>query len=240
MYALLTIWIVIEWLLRIVALFVVPRNRKPTSGMAWLMLIFFFPEIGWIIFLVLGSPKLPKNRRDAQKTLDQYIASVKQAIERTKSTTVARPPQKYVGAVSLSDNLTHLPLFAGNAIEPLPDYTDIIARITEDVRRAEHYIQLEYYILALDDATEPLFAALEEASGRGVEVRVLYDAIGVRKFPRKREMVVRMAGAGIDAHAMLPLHLPGKKYTRPDLRNHRKLVVVDGVVGYTGSLNMIQ
>ena len=53
-------------------------------------------------------------------------------------------------------------------------------------------------------------------------------------------MVVRMAGAGIDAHAMLPLHLPGKKYTRPDLRNHRKLVVVDGTVGYTGSLNMIQ
>ncbi len=240
MYALLTIWIVIEWLLRIVALFVVPRNRKPTSGMAWLMLIFFFPEIGWIIFLVLGSPKLPKNRRDAQKTLDQYIASVKQAIERTKSTTVARPPQKYVGAVSLSDNLTHLPLFAGNAIEPLPDYTDIIARITEDVCRAKHYIRLEYYILALDDATEPLFEALEQASGRGVEVRVLYDAIGVRKFPRKREMVVRMAGAGIDAHAMLPLHLPGKKYTRPDLRNHRKLVVVDGVVGYTGSLNMIQ
>ncbi len=153
---------------------------------------------------------------------------------------MARPPQKYVGAVSLSDNLTHLPLFAGNAIEPLPDYTDIIARITEDVCRAKHYIQLEYYILALDDATEPLFEALEQASGRGVEVRVLYDAIGVRKFPRKREMVVRMAGAGIDAHAMLPLHLPGKKYTRPDLRNHRKLVVVDGVVGYTGSLNMIQ
>ncbi|HMQ95674.1 MAG TPA: cardiolipin synthase [Candidatus Saccharibacteria bacterium] len=244
MYALFIAWIVVEWLLRILALFVVPRNRKPTAGMAWLMFIFLLPEIGWVVFLILGSPKLPKNRRDAQSSLDIYIKEVKQAIMHSKnkkvSSVIIEPPQKYASTVSLSDSLTHLPLFAGNAIEPLPEYDEIIARIIEDVRSAKHYIQLEYFILALDTATEPLIEALEEAAERGVEVRVLYDAIGVSKYPRKKEMIARFAKAGIEAHPMLPLHFPGKKYTRPDLRNHRKLVVVDGRVGYTGSLNMIQ
>ena len=215
MYALFIAWIVVEWLLRILALFVVPRNRKPTAGMAWLMFIFLLPEIGWVVFLILGSPKLPKNRRDAQSSLDIYIKEVKQAIMHSKnkkvSSVIIEPPQKYASTVSLSDSLTHLPLFAGNAIEPLPEYDEIIARIIEDVRSAKHYIQLEYFILALDTATELLIEALEEAAERGVEVRVLYDAIGVSKYPRKKEMIARFAKAGIEAHPMLPLHFPGKK-----------------------------
>ncbi len=243
-HTLISVWFVVEWLLRIIALFVVPRNRQPTSGMSWLLFIFLLPEIGWLAFLILGSPKLPKNRRDAQDTLDRYIIQAMQQItrrwknsDRLVDTTA---PKKYTNSINLGVALTHLPLFDGNAITPLTEYDEVIRRVANDVTRARHYVQIEYYILVLDEATEPLFAALEEAARRGVKVRVLYDAFGCRKFQRRKEMLQRMKAAGIQAHAMLPLHLPGKKYTRPDLRNHRKLVVVDGLVGYTGSLNMIR
>ncbi len=241
---LIGIWFVVEWLLRIAALFVVPRNRQPMSGMSWLLFIFLLPEIGWLAFLMFGSPKLPKNRRDAQNTLDRYIVQAMQQITRrwknSDQLVDTPPPKKYTNSINLGVALTHLPLFDGNAITPIIEYEEVIRRVANDVERARHYVQLEYYILALDEATEPLFAALEAAAQRGVKVRVLYDAFGCRKFPRRKEMLRRMEAAGIRAYAMLPLRLPGKKYTRPDLRNHRKLVVVDGLVGYTGSLNMIR
>ena len=243
-HVLLVVWFTFEWLLRILALFVIPRNRRPNSGMSWLLFIFLIPEIGWIAFLIFGFSKLPKERRDAQATLDLYIQQAMYYVAsqwKDKTHLIqAQPPEKYRGSVALSAGLTHLPLFAGNAIEPIAEYDEVITRITKDIATAQHYIQVEYYILALDEATEPFFAALEAAVARGVTVRVLYDAFGSRKFPRKKEMLARLEHVGIEAHAMLPLRLPGKKYTRPDLRNHRKLVVIDGMTGYTGSLNMIQ
>ncbi len=239
----LLLWVAFGWLLRLLAVYVVPRNRGPNAGMSWLLFIFLVPEIGWIGFLIVGSSRLPKNRRDAQASLDHYMVQAVQQItsqyKEAAKLMAAKPPKKYENSVRLSHNLTHLPLFAGNTIKPLPHYNDAIEQITKAIQHAQDYVLIEYYILALDATTEPFFEALEAAVKRGVTVRVLYDAYGSRKYPRKKEMLARLQQAGIEAHAMLPLHLPGKKYTRPDLRNHRKLVVVDGLVGYTGSLNMI-
>lgn len=244
LYALLVIWIIFEWALRILALFVVPRNRRPNSGMSWILFIALVPVIGWVGFLIFGSSKLPRNRRDAQDSLDRYIVqAIKQVSDQWEQSAhllAAKPPEKYANSIDLGSGLTHLPLFAGNKLEALPEYDTTISRIIHDIKRARHYILVEYYILALDAATEPLFTALETAATQGIKVRVLYDAFGSRKFPRKDEMLSRLSQAGIEAHAMLPIRLPGKGYTRPDLRNHRKLVVIDGQVGYTGSMNMIQ
>lgn len=242
--AAIVIWVAFEWVLRLAAVFFVPRNRQPNSGVSWLMFIFLVPVVGWVAFIIFGSNSLPKNRRDAQKTLDRYILNAMQRAgdqwKGSKNLLAASAPKKYVNTVNLSTGLTHLPLFSGNALDPIVDYEDSIQRIIDDIASAEQYVLVEYYILALDDTTEPFFAALEAAVSRGVAVRVLYDAVGSRKYPRKKEMLSRLKQAGVEAHAMLPLRFPGKEYTRPDLRNHRKLVVVDGVVGYTGSLNMIE
>ena len=241
---LLVIGFIFEWGLRILALFVVPRNRRSNSGMSWMLFIALVPVVGWAVFLFLGSSKLPKNRRDAQASLDRYIVqTTRQVNERWKEAThlvSAVPPKKYTNSVNLSTALTHLLLFGGNTIKPIADYNDVIRQIVHDIDKARRHVLIEYYALALDDATESLFVALETAAARGVTVRVLYDAFGSRKYSRKDEMLARLKQAGIEVHAMLPMHFPGKKYTRPDLRNHRKLVVVDGKVGYTGSLNMVQ
>src|SRR5262249_44475464 len=90
------------------------------------------------------------------------------------------------------------------------------------------------------EETEEVFAAMERAVSRGVKVRVLMDHLGSHDFPNFKEMRKRLSSADIQHHLMLPLHFFGPNYTRPDLRNHRKIVVVDGLVGYTGSQNLIK
>ena len=230
--------------LLLTALLVIPQNRRPSAAMAWLLFIFLIPVGGIVVFLLLGSSKLPKRRREAERILSKAVLrALDQAEERwshSHQLLHTEVSQKYSGVSKLAQKLTYLPPFAGNTVEPLHDYEDTITHIVHDVSQARHFVHIEYYILALDETTEPLFAAIEAACTRGVVVRVLYDAFGSRKFPRRKEMIARLQSCGAETHAMLPLRLPGKFYTRPDLRNHRKLVVVDGEVGYTGSLNMVE
>jgi len=99
---------------------------------------------------------------------------------------------------------------------------------------------MEYYTISRDEETEGVFAAMERAVSRGVKVRVMMDHPGSRKYPNFKELQEHLTAVGIENHLMLPLHFPGANYTRPDLRNHRKIVVIDGQIGYTGSQNLIK
>jgi cardiolipin synthase len=233
------IWIAINWIIRISALFVVPRNRKPTAGTAWLMVIFLFPIGGIILFWVLSSPKLPKSRRDSQRTLDGIIARIFEHFKSIHDIDNAVPEQ-YVPVETLSESLAHLPALGGNKLDILPEYDDAIKKMIRDINKAEHFVHLEYFIIALDDITEPLFVALADAVKRDVVVRVMYDSFATRRYPNFRKMRARLQADGVLVQPILPFRLPGRGYVRPDLRNHRKVLVVDGTVGYTGSLNLIQ
>jgi cardiolipin synthase len=236
-------WFVVEWIIRIIAVFIVPKNRKPSSGTAWLIVIFLSPTLGIIAYFVLGSPKLPASRRLAQKTLDHFISETLAMFKRDRDSSKllsAVPPAKYQSLAKLSESLSRLPVFGGNDIEILPEYNEVIDRIITDIDAAKHSVQLEYFIIALDTTTEPLFDALARAVKRGIIVRVMYDALSVRKFPNLKKMKQRFTADGVLFQPMLPLKFPGKGYMRPDLRNHRKLVIIDGRIGYTGSQNLVQ
>lgn len=237
------VWLIVDWVIRITALFVVPRNRKPSSGTAWLLLIFFFPIFGIFLFIVLGSPKLPKQRRALQKTSDKIVAGLLKELRKNRDTNKllnAEPPEKYVHLAKLSESLTGFPVFQGNNVEVLPEYDDVIKRIVKDIDAAKQYVLFEYFIISFDNAISPIFDALARAEKRGVFVRVLYDSLNSKRYPGYKKMVRRFQSDGIKAVAMLPLKFPGRGYVRPDLRNHRKLTVIDGTIGYTGSLNMIR
>lgn len=234
--------LIFEWVIRLIALFVIPRNRKPSSAAAWLLVIFFLPEIGIIAFLFIGNPKLPRTRRAAQKTLDKFIAGTLKQFRQTRDTNnllAAQVPVKYESLARLSESLSHLPVFSGNKLGILPEYDDVIAKIAADIDKAEHYVHLEYFIIKQDELTEPIFDAMARAVARGVIVRVMYDSYSTGRLHGRRQMNQRLKADGVLVVPMLPVRL-GKRYVRPDLRNHRKLAVIDGHTGYTGSLNLIQ
>jgi cardiolipin synthase A/B len=148
-------------------------------------------------------------------------------------------PPRHEPFVRLATNLGGFPACAGNSMSLISDYDDALRQMVAAIDAAHAFVHVEFYIMVLDAATEPFVAALERAHRRGVVVRVLFDHVGSRKWPGHRALRRRLTEAGIAWHLMLPLKPFGNQWNRPDLRNHRKILVVDGAVGFTGSMNVI-
>lgn len=229
--------VLIDFVIRVVAIIVVPRNRRPTSGMAWLLTIFFLPYIGALLFVLLGSRTLPKKRLAMQDEINKFI------IESTDGMELVRRdhpwPPWLESVVELNRNLGAMPLVGDNTASLLGDYDATFAAMIADIDAAERYVHAEFYILSLDDTTGPFFDALENAVKRGVTVRVLLDHIQSMRQPGYKRTLARLTAAGAHWELMLPLQPLKGKWQRPDLRNHRKLLIVDGLVGFMGSQNVI-
>src|SRR4029453_7180169 len=228
---------IIGYVVPVIMLFIIPTNRKPSSATAWLLLMLLLPYVGLILFSLMGNPKLPARRPAQQRTGTELItATVAQARANTTADLQAHAlldpsiPEHYAPFVALNTNLGGLPAFAGNSVELLPDYDGSLARIAEEIREARYFVHVEYFIIALDKATEACFVAMEQAAQRGVTVRVLLDHLGSRSYPHYKDMLARLTAAGIEWHLMLPLKLFNPRFTRPDLRNHRKIVVIDNAI----------
>ncbi len=222
----------------IVSLVIVPRNRRPQSALAWLLLIYILPLIGFLLFLMLGSRKLPKRRRDQQDEINRYILDTTEGMDRVSKDSPW--PSWLEPIVELNRHLGAMPLVGGNTAKLFTDYTGSIAAMTEAVRASTRSVHVEFYIMSVDDETEPFFVALGEAAQRGVSVRVLYDHVASLRVRGYRRMRRRLDAIGALHHPMLPVRPFHGQWQRPDLRNHRKFLIVDGAVGFTGSQNLIE
>ncbi|WP_210508448.1 cardiolipin synthase [Naasia sp. SYSU D00057] len=229
--------IVVDLIIRIGAVIIIPRNRKPTSATAWLLLVLFLPYVGLILFLLIGSPHLPQKRRERQKEIDRIIRGTTEGMDRVNKTPTWPPWLESVA--ELNRTLGSMPLVGGNSATLLPDYDESIRAMADEVGRARRYVHAQFYILSSDPTTEPFFAALEAAVKRGVTVRVLLDHVASLQYPGYRKTIRRLKRSGVEWRLLLPVQPLKGRWQRPDLRNHRKLLVVDGTVAYMGSQNMI-
>ncbi|PSS43014.1 cardiolipin synthase [Arthrobacter woluwensis] len=235
---LLSVWLVIDIVLRVVLLGVVPGNRRPNTAMAWLLAIFLVPSLGLLLFLLFGTFRLSGRRVRKLEDVNRRV--------RDSSTLVAAAPEVVhlppwlASAVELNRNLGAQPLTAGNRVQLIPGYQESLDAMTDAVRQARDYVNVEFYIMAYDDATRPLFTALEEAAERGVEVRLLFDHIGTLRVRGYRRLLKMLRGSEIRWQRMLPLLPLAGQWRRPDLRNHRKIMVVDGEIAFTGSQNLTE
>ncbi|MWB99086.1 cardiolipin synthase [Agromyces seonyuensis] len=233
------VWLLADLVIRVGAVFVVPRNRRPTAGWAWLLAIFFFPLPGLIAFLLIGDPKLGKARRRKQAEVDRLIRESTHGVERVSDPTAW--PTWFAQLVRQNRNLGAMPLIGQNAASLVGDYQGSLDQMTAAIAKAERYVHVEFYILALDEVTKPFFDALADACARGVQVRVLLDHIASwRVHSTYRKTIKRLDEMGAEWHLMLPVQPFRGRYQRPDLRNHRKILVVDGLVGFMGSQNVIR
>jgi cardiolipin synthase A/B len=223
---------------RILALIFVPKNRRPQTALAWLLAIWFLPYIGIILFLILGRARLPRARRRKQREINEYILDTTEGFDRVKRDPPWPPWLEPI--VELNRKLGSMPLVGGNTARMWNDNTEALAAMTAEIRSATKSVHCEFYILLLDEATADFFDALEEAHGRGVRVRVLLDHLGNAQYPGYRRTVRRLNAMGIEWRRMLPFRPSRGQFQRPDLRNHRKLLVIDGEVAFTGSQNVVE
>jgi cardiolipin synthase len=233
----LIVGILIDFIVRVTAIIVVPRNRRPATAVAWLMAIFFLPYIGVFVFLLIGSYKLPKKRREKQLAINQFILETTEGIDRVTKNHAWPPWLESV--VELNRTLGAMPLVGGNNASLIGDYSKSIEAMAADVAKARRYVHVEFYIMSYDTASEAFFDALGAAVKRGVTVRVLLDHIASIRSPHHRRTTKKLTELGVQWSFMLPVQPLRGKYQRPDLRNHRKLLIIDGKIGYMGSQNMI-
>ena len=223
--------------IKIAALIVIPKHRKPTAAMSWLLAIFLIPFVGILLYLLIGSIKLPKSRMKEQAAIDARIR------ERVALADLESPvhgePRWFQRVLEQNERLTGIPALHGNAMDLDGDYNGSILRMAAEVDRAERFVHVEFFIFGMDATTKPFFDAMERAVQRGVKVRLLADHIATKKSVKEKEFIGELERMGVQWAWMLPVQPFKGKYQRPDLRNHRKILVVDGTVAYTGSQNMI-
>ncbi|QAY60021.1 cardiolipin synthase [Microbacterium protaetiae] len=228
--------LVFDIIIRIAAIIIVPRNRRPTAAMAWLLAIYFIPVIGVLLFLLIGTPRLPRKRRRKQDAINDFIRDASSQLDLGS----LRPhaPAWFTSLVTMNHTLGAMPLSGDNEAHLISDYQRSLDAMAEAIRGAKKFVHVEFYILQTDAATDGFFAALEEARSRGIPVRVLLDHWANLRKPHYRKTLKRLTRMGARWRLMLPVQPLRGTYQRPDLRNHRKLLVVDGEVAFMGSQNI--
>ncbi len=229
------LYLLSEWVIRIAMLLYVPQRRTPSAARAWLLLVFFLPLPGLILYAMMGRIYVPRRRIALQRRASHLIRSVQSQLRATPPGTDF-PPQ-LVAAAELATQLGDFRPVGGNQVELLSGYEKPLAALIADIDQASVSILMLYYIFDNDETGERVSAALLRAAQRGVECQVLMDAAGSRRG--LRHVAPRLTAGGIAVRAMLPVGLFRRNVARFDLRNHRKIVVIDDSIAYSGSQNIV-
>lgn len=214
------------------------QRRDPKSVWAWLLLLYFVPIVGFVFYLLLGQD-MHKRKMFRAKELEDHLSEVIRQQERQlKSRDPAKLDKEISGFTDLiiyNLETSGTVLTEDNDIDILTEGNDKFDALKEDLRKAEHFIHLQYYIIKNDVLFHEIREILIEKAAQGVEVRILFDAMGCRTMKNKywRELNSR----GIMTAEFFPAVL-GRLQLRINYRNHRKIVVIDNRVAYVGGYNI--
>ncbi len=230
------LYVLVEWTIRLAALFIVPLRRPPTAATAWLLLLFFLPIVGLVMYLLVGRPRISRDRAEKIVQLTQILRPITERLARVEPQGSGNLPARFASVDQMVRRWRQFPLFDGNRITLIDSMDAFVAELVREIDAARHHVHLTFYIVAIDRATRPVFDALERAAARGVTVRLIADDFGSKRAMRRLR---RLARRGIAVGRAFPRSKLPRKSARFDLRNHRKLVVVDGRLGFTGSMNLV-
>ncbi len=230
------LYVASEWVIRLAMLFYVPQRRAPAAARAWLLLIFFLPWAGLILYAIFRRAHLPRARLEMQLTASRLIRELQ---SRILGHALAEPqlPAEYQSAVKLAQVLGDFAVCGGNRFELITDYQVAIDRLVADIETAQRHVHLMYYIFRDDATGRRVAAAVANAAARGVSCRVLGDGYG--SWFSLRRLGPSLRRQGVEVRLLMPPRLWGPRAIRLDLRNHRKIAVIDGRVGYVGSQNIV-
>ncbi len=229
------IYLISEWVIRLTMLVYVPRQRTAAAARAWLLLIFLLPWPGIIFYALVGRIYLPKDRLVRQEGASKKIRLVQEQFLARGHSLPSLPPHVSPLA-ALAARLGDFEPLQGNKVELLTDYQGSIGRLIADIEAAHRHVHLLCYIYEDDETGRRVAEALARAAARGVKCRVLLDAVGSKRA--LRGLAPKMRRDGVEVTALLPAGLFRRNAARFDLRNHRKIAVIDGGIGYSGSQNI--
>ena len=210
---------------------VLSENRNPIRSLAWVLALAFLPGVGLLFYLFFGRSMKGRHmisRHNKRKLMRHHLSPP------VDLNALDLPPSRRQ-LVKMARQLCHAPLTLNNTIEVFTDGVAKFDSLKRDLRNARQSILLQYYIFQDDKLGNEIADILIERARAGVMVKVIYDHVG--SFGASRAFFKRMKAAGIDTHPFFRVTFP-QLANRINWRNHRKLVVIDGTIGYIGGMNI--
>lgn len=215
------------------------ERRKPSSTWAWLLVLFFLPFAGFILYLLLGRQLRKKHlfRWEGQKNIgiDKLISYQIEAIEKDQLEFRSDHIKEYNHLIYMNLKTNNAVLTQDNAITIFDDGSDKFEALIQDIMNAKNHIHIQYYIFKIDNLGQRILNALIKKAHQGVKIRILYDEMGSRGVRKRHFKELLDLGGEVEVFfpSILPLINP-----RLNFRNHRKIVVIDGRIGYIGGFNV--
>lgn len=218
---------------------VIRDNNDPSITIAWLQILIFLPVVGFFIYLFFGINYRKRKMFRNKATLDiNTLEKIKSfllldQLSKEEKKIIDKLNESRIVKMLLKNNHSHLTL--KNEIISYFDGKSTNDAIFEDLKRAKHHIHLEYFSINNDNTGKIFRDILIEKAKEGVEIRVIYDAVGCWRLGKK--FFKPMLDSGIKAIPFLPVHLPILS-SKLNFRNHRKITIIDGKVGFIGGVNI--
>jgi len=214
------------------------QRRDPRGVWAWLLLLYFIPVLGFVFYLLFGQDMRKRKMFRMKELEDQLNVAIRRQEHRLKAMRIEdldAEIQEYKDLILYNLDTAGAMLSADNDIDIFRTGSEKFEALLEDLKKAEHFINIQYYIIRNDELFGRIREVLRKKAAEGVEVRVLFDAMGCRAV--SRNMWKELRGEGILVAEFFPAIL-GRLQLRINYRNHRKIVVIDNKVAYVGGFNV--
>jgi cardiolipin synthase len=213
--------------------------RRPPVGvcLAWLAIILPFPIVGAVVYLFFGEYRLGHSRMRRAAAAMQVNRRDLAELTKTKPVACPIPTSRWAPLVRAGTSLLDAPFLHGNELRLLAGAEAAFPCLIADIDNAQRSCDLEFYIWSPGGCADEVCAAVLRAARRGVRCRLLLDSIGSAEFLR-HALSRELKANGVDVRVALTASPLSVLTARPDLRMHRKIVVIDGMIGYAGSLNL--
>lgn len=218
----------------LIVIWIVGDRSNPSYKIAWIIPIMLFPIFGWLLYLLFGGNRLSKRARQKMQRTEQVVAEELQ--DAYKADELAQIAGEDAGNMArYLEHKAHCPVYRNTQTEYFPLGEAQFESILQELKNAQRYIFLEFFIIEPGKMWDAILEVLEEKVAAGVEVRVLYDDIGCMfTLPRNYDRVLKKKGIQCCVFNRFQPVLS----VRMNNRDHRKILIVDGVVAYTGGTNL--
>ena len=206
-------------------------NRQPAKTVAWVLVLAFLPVVGIILYFFFGQ-NTRKEKMISENSLDQLTKRTMFQYVEQKNLIIPEAHRMLIKQFTLQN--WAFP-FKDNTVDMFTDGYQMFHALLRDIAKADSHIHLDTYIFADDELGNLVADALIDKAKSGVEVRVIYDDVGCWKVDSA--FYERMREAGIDVHSFMPVKFPAFT-SKVNYRNHRKICVIDGRIGYIGGMNI--
>lgn len=210
------------------------ENRRPAHTLTWLVVLGSFPVLGFFFYLMFGR-NYRKQRLFQKKAMLDEQTFLKFQTQREWDVEQLAIKEHQRPLLQLAHRIGKSPVSLATETKVLTNGQETFSTIFAELKKATHHIHLEYYIVRHDEVGQQLKAILMEKAKQGVHVRFLYDAVGSWKL--SKTYIQELRDAGVEMIPFSPVRLPFLS-NKINFRNHRKIIVIDGTVGFVGGLNI--